>query len=364
MPFSHRHYVPTLLTKLGERQALQDITPAVRARLTPLLSVAPIAWDWDISAPSKTIDQHLAQLPSNLATALSGSPAFIDLEPAFIDETARMADGSHPLAWMLKEARTAGAALIPVVTPSRDADYLAAARSSATDGLCLRLRTSEWPTALGTPALDGFLSSLGAAPESTDLILDAAEEVAAAPSVALTALRNEMLALPHAGRWRTVTVSGAGFPKDLTGISKGVTPVDRIDWLTYLQLIATPGLPVTPRFGDYGVAHPDPTLDVDPRLVSISASLRYTADDVWLVAKGNLFKGAAGKGQGGAAMAPVVSAIAAHPQFAGAAHCAGDQWVDDRATGLQSGGGNMTVWRRVATAHHLTHVTEAVAILP
>jgi Beta protein len=61
-----------------------------------------------------------------------------------------------------------------------------------------------------------------------------------------------------------------------------------------------------PTFGDYAVAHPDPSRgDVDPKVMSISAGLRYTIDDEWLVAKGGLYKATGGRSLGGEAAIPV-----------------------------------------------------------
>jgi hypothetical protein len=52
--------------------------------------------------------------------------------------------------------------------------------------------------------------------------------------------------------------------------------------------------------------------------MQISAQLRYTMDECWLVAKGDLFKGRAGTGVGGAAVPPLAAMIANAWEFCGA----------------------------------------------
>ena len=361
MAFDHRHYVPVVLTKRGERRALADLAPSIKSGFTPLFEVAPIDWNFDLDEPAKTIDEHLKTLGDDLAGCWGSDRAFIDMR--FIEPTERMSDGSHPLDWLIVRANAAGATLLPSVSPSRDAAYrAAAARSVARDGrgACVRLATGEWPSATGTTQLDGLLRELAISPAEVDLMLDLAEDGAASSGLALAAVRNELNALPNATDWRTVTVSGAGFPKDLSGLGRGLSVVERTEWTLYQDLLAGPSTSVIPQFGDYGVAHPDPILNIDPRLLSISAAFRYTIDRAWLVAKGELFKGAGGSGRGGAAALPVAAAIAADSRFAGAAHCAGDAWI----AAVPGSGGNPEAWRRVATTHHLTHVSEAVSRLP
>ncbi|MDQ0425152.1 beta family protein [Cellulomonas iranensis] len=361
MTFDHRHYVPVVLTKRGERRALGDLSPSVKSHLTPLFEVAPIDWNFDLDEPSKTIDGHLSTLGPDLAACWGHDRAFVDMQ--FIAPTERMADGSHPLDWLIAQANAAGVTLLPSVSPGRDVAYrAAAARAVARDrrGACIRLTTGEWPSATGVARLDELLRELAIAPADVDLILDLAEDVAASSELALTAVRNELNALPYAADWRTVTVSGAGFPKDLSGVGRGLSAVERTEWVLYQDLLAGSTTSVVPQFGDYGVAHPDPILNIDPRLLSISAAFRYTIDLAWLVAKGELFKGAGGSGKGGAAALPVAAAIAADPRFAGASHCAGDAWI----AAVPGSGGNPEAWRRVATTHHLTHVAEAVSRLP
>lgn len=103
-----------------------------------------------------------------------------------------------------------------------------------------------------------------------------------------------------------------------------------------------------PTFGDYAVAHPDPARgDVDPRVMNISAGLRYTIDGEWLVARGGLFKGTDGRSLGGAAAIPVAQMIASAPEFCGQDYSAGDAWIDQTARGATNGGSPQTwTWLR------------------
>ncbi|MEW1820892.1 hypothetical protein AB0323_08895 [Arthrobacter sp. NPDC080031] len=164
------------------------------------------------------------------------------------------------------------------------------------------------------------------------------------------------------GSWRSLTVAGAGMPapKDLPG--KGVNVIERTDWLTYRQVgswSASNGVEV-PDYSDYGVANYDPVLEVDPRMMNISATFRYTTNEVWLFGRGDLFKGNGGRGLGGAAVAPMLSKLRAHPLYSETTRDLANDWIDSVVDQGVSGG-QPTVWRRWATYHHIKTVLDQLS---
>ena len=60
-------YVPILWAKDGEFGALRQLAKEVRDRLTPLLEVPPIPWDYADDCPARGIDQHLEKMANSLA---------------------------------------------------------------------------------------------------------------------------------------------------------------------------------------------------------------------------------------------------------------------------------------------------------
>jgi hypothetical protein len=361
--FDQRHYVPILLTKRGERRGVSDLTPPVKSGLTPLFVVPPYDWNYDTGAPAKTVDQHLSKTGKEISEYWGSDRAFID--PYFLDDAERMTNGQHPLDFIVEQGNAHGAALVPCVSQARDTAYLATVASiHARDGrgACLRLALPEWPSSTGKRALDQLLSDIGLQPDAVDLVLDVGDEVSGAPNVTVTAVRTELATLPYVHDWRSLTVAAAGFPPPPLAFGKGLSVIDRQDWAAYTAVVNGPALPRVPTFADYGIAHPDPTVDIDPKLMSISASFRYTVDAAWIFAKGELFKGRAGLGQGGTALVPVAARLCAHPLFAGAGHCIADGWLTDVASG-QTSGGNPELWRRAGTTHHLTHLISEIATL-
>lgn len=363
---THPNYVPVLLTKRGELGAVEDLGEDLKNTLTPLFVAHPVEWNYEIDAPAKSVAEHAADLGGKLARAYGPRRAYFD--PVFLveDDEWRHED-SHPLPTVVNDAEAGGLRLIPVVSIGRHPSYIDSAiqvHREKGSGVCLRLSPGDWPA--NPPAilkLQGFLTEAGLEPAEVDLVLDASEsgDNELVVGLAFSALSN----LPSAGEWRSVTLTSGAFPKDLAGFQKNeITRFPRSDWQLWSRVRSgaiEEGWRL-PTFGDYSVSHPDPILALDPRIMSISASLRYTAMEHWVVAKGGLFKGRGGTGSGGSAAVDVAKMIAGAPEFCGPSYSEGDRWIWQVAEG-ETNGGNPEKWRRVATNHHLTLVSGALSSL-
>lgn len=353
-------YVPILLTKRGELSAAADLSMEVRHQLAPLFVVHPIGTDFDTNTPSRSVADHVRGLGTKLARSWLTSRAFID--PFFVID---MSDHTGRLRTIVDEAAAEGLCLVPVISPGRPAAYtatVAALHKRDRAGVCVRLSPRHWPTTLdAVHNLEALLGAVRAAPEEVDLILDLSDEVHS--DSASDATRSAVLNLPYPARWRSVTLAAAAFPRELGGLPKNsISRIPRLDWQLYrkiAKLAAAAGRRV-PAFGDYAVAHPDPRLQVDPRMMSISGSLRYTSDDEFLVAKGTeLFKGRGG-GVGGEAILPAARLLAEAKEFSGPEFSEGDAWIH-QVVRRRASCGNPERWRRTATNHHLVFVTDRIA---
>ena len=135
-----------------------------------------------------------------------------------------------------------------------------------------------------------------------------------------------------------------------------VTPIPRIEWTVWRSLIVRSRLPRLPAFGDYAISHPQPS-EVDPRIMRPSASIRYTANDAWLVLKGRNLRD-----YGYAEFYDVCRDLVARPEYSGPSFSWGDWYIEECAN-QRVGTGNLTTWRKVGTSHHLAFVTRQIASL-
>ncbi|MCB9440823.1 MAG: beta family protein [Mycolicibacterium sp.] len=347
--------MPVLFTKAGERDALKAIDDASKASFTPLLVVHPIAWNFERDQWEKTIDAHLAKLPAELVKSWGKRDAFIDVRHVDGEE---MADGRHPIEWVVAQARSEGLTLVPVVTPSNSAEYVSGVRrllSGPTNEVCLRLDAGEWPVPPQDTAIDDFIRSIGTTKANVHLVLDLRDNTEASARFALmTALRS--LATPRS--WKTLTVTATAMPQ-VTPSGRGIHEVLRADWSNYRNLIDNSQYGSRkPTFGDYGIAHPDPLADIDPRMLQISAKLKYTCEDKWLLARGGLYKANGGRSGGSDEIRPVARQLVARREFT-ATHCGGDRWISSAAGA--GAAGNPRTWVKIATWHHLQRVVGQIA---
>jgi hypothetical protein len=107
-------------------------------------------------------------------------------------------------------------------------------------------------------------------------------------------------------------------------------------------------------FGDYAIAHPVPT-ELDPRTMRMSASIRFTTDEDWLIVKGKNVRQ-----YGFDQYFELCRTLVGLPEYLGENFSWGDRFIARCARG-SAGPGNATTCRKVGTNHHLTLVARQLA---
>lgn len=357
---SFKHYIPILKGKEGEFSALRDLSSQTRSRITPVVEVPPTPWDYFNDTEQRTLGEHVHRVVTRLAACWgTASELFVDLE---LVGDGPMADGRHPVQAFLQEARGEGLVAIPVTSLGRSAEHQRAVQEAVQadrHGVCLRFESDDFEALadMGS-AISDLVRALGVTPSDIDVLLDFGAVLPnQGPQVALAA-RSLILTLPAVGDWRTLTFAASSFPENLTAFGPdSITSIARAEWIAWTSLVRHGGtLPRIPRFADYGVGHPV-LLDVDPRIMQMSANIRYTTPNDWLIAKGRGVKR-----QGFEQFHDLSERVSALPEFKGGSYSWGDAYIQRCAT-RNEGPGNATTWRRVGTTHHVTLAAEQVASL-
>lgn len=343
-------YRPFVLTKKAEREALKNVALGTSDAIDPVYVVSPRDWDYEEDRYKKTLDEHLSAIPADLTTITGVRQAHIDV--SFVEVDGLRSDGRVPIEWLVSEAREHGLILAPMVTAASSAATIDAVRnhlaSAPNSSVGVRLTVDDWPT-LNGPVLAGILDRLDVPESRLDLFLDAEESLG---TLTARAVVGEVSHLGTGRAPQTLTFVGSAWPKQ-SPAGSGNHEIPRSDFSTYRQIglacIAN-GLRL-PDYGDWTVSHSDPTLDVDPKVLNISAQFRYAAEDLWVLGKGGLYKGNGGRSLGRAAVPPMLNALVSHPLYGSTIPTGAESWIEEARLGGKSG--NTTTWRQWAILRHL-----------
>lgn len=360
--FDYKHYVPILKGKAGEYGALEALESLPKSRLTPLIELWPIPWDFEADKPAKSIDAHVKNVAQRLQRHWgTDRPLFLDL--LYIASSEVMKDGHHPLKYVFDGARDRGVQLIPTTGINRDTSYQEVVKDAVTidgRGVCIRLENDDFEdTAKLEAELTQMLGFLELSPAEADLVLDFKEISERQTSPIIIAVRSILNSLFAVRDWRTITFTGSGFPENLSLLSSSsINRRSRPEWVIWTALVNDRNkIPRLPTFGDYVIAHPEP-MEVDPRLMRMSANLRYTTDNDWVILKGRNVRD-----YGYEQFNDLCRILVQLNEYSGPNYSWGDTYIGNCANNLE-GPGNATTWRKVGTNHHLTFVTEQLASFP
>jgi hypothetical protein len=353
-------YMPILKGKAGEFQALRDLPPSITRRILPLIEVPPLTVD-AINETTETLDEHIQKAIRGISSSGWSADEAMLVDTHMVSEELPDAEEAHPLTELIRVGREAGRWLVPVVRLSRDNSYRDAICEliSEDSQLCIRVTDEDIELGLNLgEAIHEFVERVGVQPESVHLLFDFREIPADAVGRLALSFNSLLAIVSGIQRWQTVTLAGSSFPRDLSSMERDSSEfIIRGEWRLYRQVrsLVEDQYNVRLVFGDFGVSHPDPPPDIDPRLMRPSASIRYTTSEAWMVLKGTNVRE-----NGFEQFHSLSEQVMRSEEFRGRDFSWGDNYIADCAT-RQATTGNLTTWRRVGTNHHVAVVVEQLS---
>lgn len=338
LKFDHTHYVPVLRFKRSEKVALRELSIQARASITPLLEIV------------RTADYTPPTVADEIRTHWGPYPFFLDLHHLTEEQ-----DGDLMLR-MNGAIRSRGLPGIPVIG-LRDGRQFQQAVSMVLSldkrGVCIRLFPEDLQRSSLAEDLERLVNALGAVPEQVDLITDC--RLISEFNPAYDALCRR---LPRLNQWRTFTVISGAFSENLSDYDKNAQHErNRDDWLAWKNQILLPDLPRYPTHGDYTIQYP--LLVEPPPAPNISASIRYTASDYWVIMRGEGMR----TGIGSAQYAANAELLCGRPEFCGAAFSSGDRYIYNLYRRLGRGPGSPETLLRAGINHHVAFVVDQISKL-
>ena len=350
MTFGADHYIPILKVKRGEKAALTLVAKPLQKRITPLLEI--------VQRTDKLLNAHLETAFKGLSDAVQPYPR------CFLDARELEPDGTAGARSVFRRAREEGIVFTPVTGVSRSVD-VKPAKEFSTNGLALRLTIADYESRRLRPMIQAFLSREDLRPPNIDLLVDLTS-ITDLIADGIAHLSTEILAaVPLLQQWRTLTLSACSFPTSMGVVERDshnlVLREEWIAWRDYFHKKRRT-LARLPTFSDCAIQHPTGVEGFDPRIMQVSASVRYTLPKHWLLIKGESTRFTRAGIQFPVLAERLVDGdLRIH--YMGATHCMGCKSMKAAADGAPKLG-SAEAWRRLGTVHHMSTVMDGLDSLP
>lgn len=352
-------YVPAVRWRQGEYQALLRLDPPVKDQITPLISIPPVEFDFELRVPKKSVHEHVHPFVARYHKKWRRRPAWVTL----CDEIAagRMNDGSHVFDYLFSGLRALDARAVPALPLNVDPDTVAAARKAIaldSQGAGVIVHLEDLMKGALRKRIDSLADGLSTKPDEVDLFIDLRTPNFQPYEDFADALVAALRQVGDFQDYRNLVLLSTAIPESFADIAKGSDEIPRHDWLFFKFLLGRiPSEMRKPIYGDYTTVHPDFTA-LDMRLVKAAAKIVYTTPESWATRKGTAFRDYP------AQMHTHCAAIVNEDRFkfSGAQFSHGDRYIAACAAGLE-GHSNLTRWKEVAINHHITMVTHDLARL-
>jgi len=353
--FIRTHYVPILRWKRAEQVALAKLTADTSNHITPLIEL--VADNFKNPKKRELSSEEVASKISHQLFQFWGErPFFVDLHN--LSQGLLTEGPSHFLVQLSNYASITQVSLIPVTGISRDPSYQSAVRNvieKHNQGACFRLSREDINRQTLARDLKGALSFLEIAPDEVDLLIDfQTTEQSVPPFSALCAQ------IPDIHEWRNFIVASGAFPEDLRQLKRNQQhTIDRLDWILWRdQAIPERACTRLPTYSDYTIQYPQYLDRAGP--FNYSASIRYTADEYWVIMRGESVSNE--EGPGTAQWPANAQLLCERPEYSGDNFSYGDKYIKEMISQYDKPG-SPTTWLRAGINHHMTFVVRQLATL-
>ena len=349
--FNHKHQVFIAKLKRGEVWALNQLSQAAKAAVTPLFEMWPPNPATQTS-PGKTLVQHTTDLMQLLATEWTSLPCYLD--------TLYLPPGGVPSPQSAQTifaiARAAQVNAVPVTSPFFAQPYQQAIRSVITTdgrGVMFRIPANFFNNPQNFPAIDNLATVLGVARDQVDILIDLQyrPDLLSVQQVGEFCLNS----LPLVNEWRTVTLASGSFPESISNQPTGQwIPFDRNDWLGWNNVLQqrTASQLRLPSYGDYGIR-----CGGEPQVIpnTPAPNLRYAGETIIWVRRGDKSNGS---------MRAICGDLIAQQFYSGAQFSVGDAEIAAKAATTSLANGSPEQWIQWCTNHHLELTASQIQNLP
>lgn len=348
-------YMPILKGKAGEFIALKNLSSTVKKSIMPLIEIDPVDIDLETGLAKKNYNDHLNGYFKKFTDIGTDISNYL-IDASLIDEEHISPEDVDPLENILTQLAENKIKATPVINLYCPEWYRASLKKNIDNSLGLRVTPLDL---LASDDINRLLKELKITKEETYLIIDF--EYVEDENSYIKNLHKAVKAIQDLKDWKAVIIAAGSFPMDMTGIDRGTSTTTRIEWKAWNSLIQHSTIDREFIYSDYAVQHPEfRRLEVDPRFISMTASIRYTGQEDFVVIKGKNVRQ-----YGFEQFGDHSQVLVKHPEYSGKDFSEGDlqiyTYAEKRDQGEIKGFGNATTWRWIGTNHHITLVVSQLS---
>jgi hypothetical protein len=345
--FDSKHYFPVIKWKRGEKKALKNLDSTLKNQFTPIIELQALKEESRYSSEEQ-IDKYIEDI-NNI---------FKDQFYVIIDPTEILVEENY-VNYLYERMKEFNIKFIPVMQTNWSNNDNLNSSQYKERGICLRLNQKDLNDDNWGNNLDSFINKYHLSYDEIFLVLDL-EDISKINETTIKFMIKQFLnELPEIDSWKQIVFIGASFPESMRGIDpNAITVLPRIEWKVWKEFYNNKYQRV-PNFGDYIIQSPFLITDFDPVTMQISAKIKYTSGDNFIICKGTSLRGESGYGQ----YRDLCKLLIESPYYYSQNHSYGCKYIYDCSEGNVSTG-NPETWVVVGINHHLTLACQQLSALP
>lgn len=286
-----RFYLPILKSKLGEFTALSKLDNPIRDHISPLFEVTPLEWDQVERKKPRTLDEHLDSFCNKIIKKWPSHDCFIDTRLLNWEGT----DNTTKILYIFNKLAEHTIAPVPVIHIGSSVKLIRAINSITNNFLIDEIALRVNPNDVTSPDFEentkSLLKNIHFEPNQSHLIFDLIDSNFSSIEDIAESIIGILELFPFLSLWKSFTIAGTAFPSS-SAIKEGTFKFVRNEWKFYNTLVEK--LKIEPfsrqiNYGDYSIVNPG-YFEFNPKVMKASANIRYTHNDLWIVAKGRALK--------------------------------------------------------------------------
>jgi hypothetical protein len=328
-------YFPVLRAKMGELQALQNLSPECSKKISPILQIIPDSFVEKPEGLKDPLDTLITRI--NKLDKMN----LVLLDNFFIPEEL------YKFEKLVNKVKS-NVNISPVLHPNSTQEYYQFVLNNFPNKVFIRVKRDFMSERILNSFIGDVISDFGIDESKISIIFDLGYVLHSQIDFYENSIMSLYKNLTNSDKFETIICSAGSFPKDVTDFKVDtINEIPRVEKEIFDSLKSEIS---NLNYSDY--SNVNPNFDPFANVFSGSCTLKYTSDDNFVIFRG---RRADMHPRGNEQYNLKCEELVELDIYPGKDYCFGDSYIDQCANG-ESGPGNATTWAKVTQNHHFTKV--------